>query len=57
MASADEVKNVTGFTIGGVSPVGQLNKTDILIDNSLRKIYRFICCCRTSKLCFQDKFY
>ena len=26
MASADDVKNVTGFTIGGVSPVGHLNK-------------------------------
>ena len=25
MASADEVKSITGFTIGGVSPVGHLN--------------------------------
>ena len=25
MASADEVKNITGFTIGGVSPIGHLN--------------------------------
>ena len=37
MASAEDVKNVTGFTIGGVSPVGQLNKTDILIDYSLKR--------------------
>ena len=37
MASAEDVKNVTGFTIGGVSPVGHLNKTDILIDNSLKR--------------------
>tara|TARA_B100001057_G_C22368646_1_gene763724 strand:+ start:22 stop:501 length:480 start_codon:yes stop_codon:yes gene_type:complete len=37
MASADEVKNITGFTIGGVSPVGQLNKIDIFIDNSLER--------------------
>ena len=35
MASADDVKNITGYTIGGVSPVGHLNKIDILIDNSL----------------------
>jgi len=37
MASADEVKNVTGFTIGGVSPVGHLNKLNIYIDNSLKR--------------------
>ncbi len=35
MASADEVKNITGFTIGGVSPIGHSIKIDILIDNSL----------------------
>ena len=37
MAPADEVKNITGFTIGGVSPVGHLNKTEIFIDNSLER--------------------
>ena len=37
MASADEVKNTTGFTIGGVSPVGHLNKMNIYIDNSLKR--------------------
>ena len=37
MASADEVKNVTGFTIGGVSPVGHLNKIDVFIDDSLKR--------------------
>ena len=30
MASPDEVKNITGYTIGGVSPVGHLNKIQIL---------------------------
>jgi Cys-tRNA(Pro) deacylase len=35
MASADDVKKITGYTIGGVSPVGHLNKIDVLIDNSL----------------------
>ena len=37
MASADEVKNITGFTIGGVSPVGHLNKVNIFIDKSLER--------------------
>ena len=37
MAAADDVKNITGFTIGGVSPVGHLNKIDIFIDNSLER--------------------
>ena len=35
MATADEVKNITGFTIGGVSPIAHLNKIDIYIDQSL----------------------
>ena len=35
MAGADEVKSVTGYTIGGVSPVGLIEKMDILIDKSL----------------------
>jgi prolyl-tRNA editing enzyme YbaK/EbsC (Cys-tRNA(Pro) deacylase) len=37
MASADEVKDITGFTIGGVSPVGHLNKVNIFIDKSLER--------------------
>ena len=37
MASANDVKNITGYTIGGVSPVGHLNKVDIFIDNSLER--------------------
>ena len=37
MASADEVKNTTGFTIGGVSPIGHLNKINVYIDNSLKR--------------------
>ena len=37
MAAANEVKNITGYTIGGVSPIGHLNKIDILIDNSLER--------------------
>mgnify|MGYP001402225534 FL=1 len=37
MANADEVKNITGFTIGGVSPIAHLNKIDIYIDQSLER--------------------
>ena len=37
MASADDVKNITGYTIGGVSPIGHLNRIDIFIDNSLER--------------------
>ena len=37
MATAEEVKNMTGFTIGGVSPIGHISKLDILIDNSLER--------------------
>ena len=37
MASPEEVKAQTGYTIGGVSPVGHINKIEILIDNSLER--------------------
>ena len=37
MASPDEVKTQTGYTIGGVSPIGHLNKIEILIDKSLER--------------------
>tara|TARA_Y100000992_G_scaffold289486_1_gene244091 strand:+ start:373 stop:852 length:480 start_codon:yes stop_codon:yes gene_type:complete len=37
MAEAHDVKVITGYTIGGVSPVAHLNKIDILIDNSLSR--------------------
>jgi len=37
MAAAVEVKDITGFTIGGVSPIAHLNKINILIDNSLER--------------------
>ena len=37
MANAEEVKENTGFSIGGVSPVGYIKKLDILIDKSLNR--------------------
>ena len=37
MASPGEVKTQTGYTIGGVSPVGHLSKLEIFIDKSLER--------------------
>ena len=37
MASAEEVKNMTGFSIGGVSPIGHIKNIDIFIDDSLQR--------------------
>jgi len=37
MANADEVKDNTGFSIGGVAPIAHLKKLNILIDQSLGK--------------------
>ena len=35
MANADEVKSITGFSIGGVAPIAHSNQLNILIDQSL----------------------
>ena len=37
MANADEGKKVTGFTIGGVSPVAHLQRIEIFIDEELNR--------------------
>ncbi len=37
MADAEQVKSQTGFSIGGVSPIANLNKNKILIDTSLSR--------------------
>ena len=37
MASADDVKAQTGFTIGGVSPVGHIIDLNIIIDRTLER--------------------
>jgi len=37
MANPEEVKNQTGYTIGGVSPVGHIKSVDIMIDSSLNR--------------------
>ena len=40
MASADDVKAQTGFTIGGVSPIGHINNLSIIIDKSLDRFQK-----------------
>ncbi len=35
MANPEDVKRITGYTIGGVSPTGHLTKTKIYIDENL----------------------
>ena len=37
MADAEQVKNQTGFSIGGVSPVAHLNPNKVIIDTSLSR--------------------
>ena len=37
MATPEDVKTQTGYTIGGVSPIGHLKKIEIIIDNSLER--------------------
>ncbi len=37
MANPDDVKKVTGYTIGGVAPIGHLTKLKIFIDNNLNR--------------------
>ena len=37
MANADQVKENTGFSIGGVAPIGHLKKLNIIVDKSLNR--------------------
>jgi len=37
MASPEDVKIQTGYTIGGVSPIGHLKKINIFVDSSLER--------------------
>tara|TARA_B100001057_G_scaffold496155_1_gene596896 strand:+ start:1186 stop:1665 length:480 start_codon:yes stop_codon:yes gene_type:complete len=37
MANAENVKEITGYTIGGVAPIGHLKKVNIFIDKNLSR--------------------
>ncbi len=40
MGTPDEVRALTGFDVGGVSPAGCLHPADVLVDDSLRRFER-----------------
>ena len=56
MASADDVKNITGYTIGGVSPIGHLNKVNVFIDNSLERFTSLFAAAGHPKCIFKISF-
>ena len=56
MASPKEVKTQTGYTIGGVSPVGHLNKVEIFIDESLQKFNDLFAAAGNPKCVFKIDF-
>ena len=37
MANPEEVKQITGYTIGGVSPIGHLVNTKVYMDKNLER--------------------
>tara|TARA_B100000674_G_C37717492_1_gene858131 strand:- start:377 stop:856 length:480 start_codon:yes stop_codon:yes gene_type:complete len=57
MASAEDVKKITGFTIGGVSPIGHLENIDILIDNSLERFEILFAAAGHPNCVFKTNFY
>ena len=56
MASADDVKDVTGYSIGGVSPIGHLKEVKIFIDNSLERFDKLFAAAGHPKCVFKINF-
>ena len=56
MASPEEVKTQTGYTIGGVSPVGHLEDIEIIIDNSLERFNELFAAAGHSNCVFKINF-
>ena len=56
MANAEDVKKITGFTIGGVSPIGILKKLDVLIDDKLKRFEIIYAAAGHPNTIFQIKF-
>ena len=56
MASPEEVKTQTGYTIGGVSPVGHLNMVEIFIDKSLKRFNELFAAAGHPKCVFKIDF-
>ena len=56
MASPEDVKAQTGYTIGGVSPIGHLEKIEIIIDNSLERFNELFAAAGHSNCVFKINF-
>ena len=56
MAHPDEVKTYTGYTIGGVSPVGHLTKIEIFVDSSLERFNSIFAAAGHPNCVFEIKF-
>ena len=56
MAKAEDVKLITGYTIGGVSPVGHIKKIDIFIDNTLNRFNKLFAAAGHSNCIFKIDF-
>jgi len=57
MASPEDIKTQTGYTIGGVSPVGHLNRVEIFIDSSLKRFKRLFAAAGHPNCVFKIDFY
>ena len=57
MAHPDDVKKITGYTIGGVSPVGHLNKVKIYIDTNLERFKTVFAAAGHPNCVFEIHFY
>ena len=56
MANPDDVKRITGYTIGGVSPVGHLSKLKIYIDTNLERFTNVFAAAGHPNCVFEIKF-
>ena len=56
MASPEQVKTQTGYTIGGVSPVGLLNDVEIFMDNSLERFNKLYAAAGNPNCIFEINF-
>ena len=56
MADPDTVKKITGFTIGGVSPIGHLKDVEILIDRNLKRFENIYAAAGHPNCVYKDNF-
>ena len=57
MASPNDVKEQTGYTIGGVSPIGHTNSLQILVDSSLNRFKDLFAAAGHPNCVFKINFY